>query len=87
MLAALHREPLPETLPLAPQIDYAIPVFDTDALLVEVGLMLEWYLPDRGAEPSDDLRAEFVAMWRDAAGKAGRAAPRPGCCATFIRPT
>ncbi len=22
--------------------------------------MLEWYLPDRGAEPSDDLRAEFV---------------------------
>jgi aminoglycoside/choline kinase family phosphotransferase len=56
---------LPETLPVAPQIDYAIPTFDTEALLVEVGLMLEWYLPDRGVEPSNNLRAEFVMMWRD----------------------
>ena len=54
MLAALHREPLPEILPLAPQLTYAIPAFDTDALLVEIGLMLEWYLPDRGAEPTDE---------------------------------
>jgi tRNA threonylcarbamoyl adenosine modification protein YjeE len=65
MLAALHREPLPEVLPLAPQLTYAVPAFDTDALLVEVGLMLEWYLPDRGAEPTNNLRAEFVMMWRD----------------------
>src|ERR1700752_1159351 len=34
-LAALHREPLPETLPLAPQVGYTIPAFDTDAMLVE----------------------------------------------------
>ena len=27
-----------------------IPVFDIDAWLVEIGLMLEWYLPDRGVE-------------------------------------
>jgi len=33
--------------------------------MVEIGLMLQWYLPDRGAEPSEVLRAEFVAMWRD----------------------
>jgi N-acetylmuramate 1-kinase len=65
MLAVLHREPLPEILPLAPQITYAIPVFDTDALLVEVGLMLEWYLRDRGVEPTDDMQAEFVKMWRN----------------------
>jgi N-acetylmuramate 1-kinase len=64
LLAALHHQALPETLPLAPDNDYPIPVFNTDALLVELGLMLEWYLPDRGLEPSDDLRAEFVAMWR-----------------------
>ena len=65
MLAALHREALPETLPLAPQISYAIPVFDTDAMLIEIGLMLEWYLPDRGAEVSAELRSQFVAMWRE----------------------
>jgi aminoglycoside/choline kinase family phosphotransferase len=27
--------------------------------------MLEWYLPDRGVTPSDQLRAEFMTMWRE----------------------
>jgi aminoglycoside/choline kinase family phosphotransferase/tRNA A37 threonylcarbamoyladenosine biosynthesis protein TsaE len=69
VLAALHRKTLPEVLPLAPQINYAIPTFDIDALLVEVGLMLEWYLPDRGTEPTNNMRAEFVMLWRDLLGK------------------
>ena len=74
MLAALHREALPEILPVAPQITYAIPTFDIDALLVEVGLMLEWYMPDRGAELTDNLRDEFVMMWRDLLSKPASAA-------------
>jgi N-acetylmuramate 1-kinase len=74
MLAALHGETLPEVLPLAPQINYAMPTFDTDALLVEVGLMLEWYLPDRGAAPTNNARAEFVMIWRDLLGKPAPAA-------------
>jgi tRNA threonylcarbamoyl adenosine modification protein YjeE len=74
VLAALHRETLPEILPLAPQINYAIPTFDTDALLVEIGLMLEWYLPDRGIEPTNNLRTEFVMMWRDLLAKPASAA-------------
>jgi tRNA threonylcarbamoyl adenosine modification protein YjeE len=64
LLAELHREKLPETLPLTPHTEYAIPTFDIDALLVEIGLMLEWYLPDRGVQPTNNLRAEFVVMWR-----------------------
>jgi N-acetylmuramate 1-kinase len=68
-LAALHREALPETLPLAPQISYAIPAFNTEALLVEAGLMLEWYLPDRGIVPGNDMRAEFAVMWRELLSK------------------
>ena len=64
MLAELHREALPETLPLTAQITYDIPLFDIDAWLVEIGLLLEWYLPDRGAEVSQERRDEFVAMWR-----------------------
>jgi hypothetical protein len=63
MLAALHGQSLPDTLPL-PQEDYAIPAFDTAAMLIEVSLMPEWYLPDRGASASDELRREFIAMWR-----------------------
>jgi tRNA threonylcarbamoyl adenosine modification protein YjeE len=74
MLAALHCETLPEVLPVAPQITYAIPTFDTEALLVEVGLMLEWYMPDRGAQPTDNMRAEFVMMWRDLLSKPASAA-------------
>ncbi len=69
MLAALHREALPDVLPLAPQLTYTIPTFDTDALLVEVGLMPEWYLPDRGSALTEGLRSEFVAMWRDLLSK------------------
>src|SRR6202171_5182153 len=85
MLAALHREALPETLPLAPQITYAMPTFDTDALLVEVGLMLEWYLPDRGAEPTNAMRDEFVTMWRDLLSKPAAAA-RPWVIREFHSP-
>jgi aminoglycoside/choline kinase family phosphotransferase len=65
MLAALHRLALPETLPLAPGITYTIPAFDTDAMLVEVGLMPEWYLPDRDATPTAELRDEFITKWRE----------------------
>jgi N-acetylmuramate 1-kinase len=65
MLAMLHGKRLPETLPLLPHQDYTIPHFDTEALLIEVGLMPEWYLPDRDATPSEAARGEFFAMWRD----------------------
>ena len=74
LLAALHRKCLPEILPLTSHADYRIPAFDVDALLVELGLMLEWYLPDRGITPSDDLRNEFVSMWRDLLQRAATAA-------------
>jgi N-acetylmuramate 1-kinase len=65
MLAALHWEQLPDVLPLAANISHTIPPFDIDAMLVEIGLMLDWYLPDRGVAPTENLRAEFMALWRD----------------------
>ena len=74
LLATLHRKSLPEILPLTSHADYRVPAFDVDALLVELGLMLEWYLPDRGITPSDDLRNEFVSMWRDLLQQAATAA-------------
>jgi aminoglycoside/choline kinase family phosphotransferase len=51
-------------LPLAPHVTYTVPPFDGEAMLTEIGLMLEWYLPDRGVTPSEALRTEFIAMWR-----------------------
>ena len=85
MLAALHRETLPENLPLAPQLTYDIPVFDIDAWQVEMGLMLEWYLPDRGTEPSHELREEFITMWRKLLEKPA-AAPRTWVIRDFHSP-
>jgi len=64
VLAVLHGKALPETLQLDGQT-YAIPAWDTEALLIEIGLMPEWYLPDRNAPLSDEKRAEFFAMWRE----------------------
>jgi tRNA threonylcarbamoyl adenosine modification protein YjeE len=69
MLAALHRESLPDTLPLAPKVNYPIPAFDLDAMMVEVGLMLEWYLPDRGVTLSGMAHADFILMWSELLGR------------------
>ncbi|WP_027580977.1 tRNA (adenosine(37)-N6)-threonylcarbamoyltransferase complex ATPase subunit type 1 TsaE [Bradyrhizobium sp. Ai1a-2] len=85
MLAALHREKLPDTLPLTPQLTYDIPVFDVDAWLVELGLMIEWYLPDRGVNLAPDLRNEFLAMWRTLLEKPA-AAPRTWVLRDFHSP-
>jgi tRNA threonylcarbamoyl adenosine modification protein YjeE len=85
MLAVLHRQPLPDTLPLAPQITWTMPTFDTDALLVEIGLMSEWYLPDRDATPGPELRSAFIAMWRELLAKAA-AAPQTWVIRDFHSP-
>src|SRR5437879_11816967 len=36
--------------------------------------MLEWYLPDRGAELTEKMRTEFITMWRDLLSKPAAAA-------------
>jgi tRNA threonylcarbamoyl adenosine modification protein YjeE len=85
MLAALHWKKLPDVLPLAPQIAYSIPLFDVDALMVEIGLMLEWYLPDRGAAPPSTARDEFVTQWRGLLGNTA-AMPRTWVLRDFHSP-
>ena len=85
MLAELHRKALPETAPLEPQGPYKIPVYEIDAWLVEISLMLEWYLPDRGAEVSQQQRDEFVTMWRTLLEKPA-AAPRTWVMRDFHSP-
>jgi tRNA threonylcarbamoyl adenosine modification protein YjeE len=64
VLVALHRAPLPPQLPVDGRDDYVVPAFDTDAMLIEVGLLLDWYLPERGIDVTADVRDEFNALWR-----------------------
>jgi len=65
-LLLLHNAPVPEVLPVAPQIDYRIPRYDMDAFLIEAELILDWYLPRLKLALPDTHRAEFQALWREA---------------------
>lgn len=73
-LVALHRNPVPDTLPLAPRVDYQIPRFDMDAMLIEAELLLDWYFPQQRRHVPDHVRQGFTAAWRDTL-KAALAAP------------
>ena len=73
--SSLHRRRLPETLPVAPHLDYRLPPYDIDAFLIEAELLLDWYLPSVGAPPTDDARDAFVALWREALRPALEAPP------------
>ncbi len=65
LLADLHGRQLADRLPVAEGIEHRIPPYDLDALLIEVELMLEWYLPHRGkAALSASARGQFVTTWK-----------------------
>lgn len=66
LLAALHRQPLPEALPLEPGVAYKLPRYDMDALLIEAELLLDWYLPKLGVALADSRRERYLSVWREA---------------------
>lgn len=75
VLVALHAKSLPAVLPVAPHVTHEIPPYDMDAMLIEVELLLEWYLPRLGVVVTDDARADFFGHWRDALGPVISAPP------------
>lgn len=67
VLVALHAAELPSTLPVSPRIEHKMPPYDLDAFLIEVELMLDWYLPHRGvAKVAAATRDHFTGLWRAA---------------------
>jgi tRNA threonylcarbamoyl adenosine modification protein YjeE len=66
VLVALHRQPLSDTLPVAPGISHQVPPYDLDALQIEVELLLDWYMPRQGAPLTAAARDKFIALWRAA---------------------
>ena len=66
LLADLHGRELPTSLPVDDQV-YTLPVYDIEAMLIEVELALDWYAPAvaRGA-PSSGARMQFLGLWREA---------------------
>ena len=76
LLAKLHATDLPAVLPVAEGIDHVIPPYDKEALLFEAELLPEWYAPAiRGVSLTQEIRDEFVALWREALDGAVPARP------------
>ncbi|WP_229426579.1 tRNA (adenosine(37)-N6)-threonylcarbamoyltransferase complex ATPase subunit type 1 TsaE [Microvirga alba] len=70
VLVRLHGTTLPQVLPVADGIDHAIPPYDLEALLIEVELLADWYVPHIiGTQLSGSARAEFVNLWTEALGE------------------
>jgi tRNA threonylcarbamoyl adenosine modification protein YjeE len=65
-LLSLHAMELPDTLNVAPGIDYTIPPYDMDAFLIETELLLDWYIPRFGVAVADSARQAFLSLWREA---------------------
>ncbi len=66
VLVALHRDKVPATVPVEPGVDYTLPHYDLDALLIEVELLVDWYLPKLGTPASKAKQDTYRALWRDA---------------------
>lgn len=66
-IAHLHAKPVTNTLPVTHERNYVVPPFDMEAMLIEVELILDWYLPHiAGSLISAASRAEFLNMWSQA---------------------
>jgi tRNA threonylcarbamoyl adenosine modification protein YjeE len=63
-LAALHQTPRPDLLPVGDGSAYEVPLFDRQAMKIEVSLLAEWYLPHKRGKPlTDSEKSDYYALW------------------------
>ncbi len=75
-LAHLHARKLPDVLPIAGDGVYHIPPYDLDALLIEVELLVDWYVSHIARSiVASGARAIFVNLWRQALIEIASASP------------
>ena len=67
LLAAIHQRRWPGEAEAAPGVTHVIPPFDRPAMLIEVDLLLDWYVPaTKGREATAEERAGFAGVWNAA---------------------
>jgi len=67
LLARLHATALPNVLPVDEGRDHVLPLYDSEALLIEVELLADWYIPHiNRTQLSGSARAEFANFWTEA---------------------
>lgn len=62
LLVEMHTRTLPEEIALERQ-SHLVPTYDMDALMIELELMLDWYLPHMRRAPTDEQREMFLRHW------------------------
>jgi len=66
LLADLHGRAPPGDLTFDGET-YALPIYDSEAMLVEVELALDWYAPTVArVNPPSGARMQFLGLWREA---------------------
>jgi len=69
VLVHLSDNPPGDALALPDGGHYALPVYDLEAQLIEVELLLDWYWPALGRPPAEpDIVAEFRTLWCNLVG-------------------
>ena len=69
LLAHMHGQTWPDHVPIANGQMHHLPAYSSDALLAEVALFPEWYVPHAaGVEVSATANRDFLAVWRAALG-------------------
>ena len=64
LLAMMHGRDWPTTLEAVPGVLHHIPAFDRDALMIEVELLIDWYVPwSTGAPAGAALGKAFADGW------------------------
>lgn len=74
LLAEIHGKDWPLRLEAAPGIYHEVPPFDRDAMMIEVELLVDWYVPYAAGRPAGEaLRSGFRAAWNTAFDRLERA--------------
>jgi aminoglycoside/choline kinase family phosphotransferase len=65
LLAELHSDTPPAVVPVESGVDYQLPYYDMEAFLIEVELLVDWYLPKLGVKINDIKRNAFRSHWQE----------------------
>jgi N-acetylmuramate 1-kinase len=73
LLAAVHTRKWPDQLEAAPGLVHTIPAYDRGAMMIEVELVVDWYLPAFAGRPVTDAEREsFARAWTAVLERLGR---------------
>jgi aminoglycoside/choline kinase family phosphotransferase len=64
LLATIHGRQWSQRIEAVPGVFHQVPIFDRDAMMIEVELLLDWYYPAMAGHPADEaVRTGFRQVW------------------------